>query len=138
MLDVCPGWGGGKLNATSILLESLSEEESLRLVDNLDTGALGEPTRGGDEGFPHGHGRHHEIGRAPAQSLRDLVGDGLLALVLVRIARGAAVEEEPFLREPVPQRDEVVVHALVDDEVRGGGGHVEHLGHRGPLVAEDE
>jgi class 3 adenylate cyclase/tetratricopeptide (TPR) repeat protein len=46
LLDVRPGWGGGKLNATSILLESLSEEETLRLVDNLDNGALGEPTRG--------------------------------------------------------------------------------------------
>ena len=26
LLDVRPGWGGGKLNATSILLEPLSEE----------------------------------------------------------------------------------------------------------------
>src|SRR5207248_742668 len=35
LLDVRPGWGGGKVNATSILLEPLSAEESARLVDNL-------------------------------------------------------------------------------------------------------
>jgi len=46
LLDVRPGWGGGKLNATSILLEPLSEEESTRLVDNLASGALGESARG--------------------------------------------------------------------------------------------
>ncbi|MGY1701829.1 AAA family ATPase [Geodermatophilus sp. SYSU D00766] len=35
LLDVRPGWGGGKLNATSILLEPLSEVESATLVGNL-------------------------------------------------------------------------------------------------------
>jgi tetratricopeptide (TPR) repeat protein len=35
LLDVRPQWGGGKLNATSVLLEPLSESESLQLVDNL-------------------------------------------------------------------------------------------------------
>jgi hypothetical protein len=35
LLDVRPGWGGGKLNATSILLEPLDEGASSRLVDNL-------------------------------------------------------------------------------------------------------
>jgi class 3 adenylate cyclase/tetratricopeptide (TPR) repeat protein len=35
LLDVRPGWGGGKLNATSILLEPLDGEDASRLVDNL-------------------------------------------------------------------------------------------------------
>jgi class 3 adenylate cyclase len=35
LLDARPGWGGGKLNATTTLLEPLSDEESDALVDNL-------------------------------------------------------------------------------------------------------
>jgi tetratricopeptide (TPR) repeat protein len=35
LLDVRPGWGGGKLNATSILLEPLADEESRTLADGL-------------------------------------------------------------------------------------------------------
>ncbi|MFD2093625.1 ATP-binding protein [Blastococcus deserti] len=35
LLDVRPGWGGGKLNATSILLEPLTPVESATLVGNL-------------------------------------------------------------------------------------------------------
>jgi class 3 adenylate cyclase/predicted negative regulator of RcsB-dependent stress response len=35
LLDVRPGWGGGKMNATSILLEPLDGDSSSRLVDNL-------------------------------------------------------------------------------------------------------
>jgi len=34
-LDDRPGWGGGKFNATSVLLEPLSDEDSAELVDNL-------------------------------------------------------------------------------------------------------
>jgi class 3 adenylate cyclase/tetratricopeptide (TPR) repeat protein len=40
LLDQRPGWGGGKVNATSILLEALSLEETEELVANL----LGEAT----------------------------------------------------------------------------------------------
>jgi class 3 adenylate cyclase len=35
LLDVRPGWGGGKLNATSILLEPLPAEEAALLADTL-------------------------------------------------------------------------------------------------------
>jgi class 3 adenylate cyclase/tetratricopeptide (TPR) repeat protein len=35
LLDVRPGWGGGKLNATTMLLEALTTTESAQLVDNL-------------------------------------------------------------------------------------------------------
>jgi class 3 adenylate cyclase/predicted negative regulator of RcsB-dependent stress response len=35
LLDLRSGWGGGKLNATTILLEPLAADEVSRLVDNL-------------------------------------------------------------------------------------------------------
>jgi predicted ATPase/class 3 adenylate cyclase len=35
LLDTNPGWGGGKFNATSVLLEPLDERQSLELLDNL-------------------------------------------------------------------------------------------------------
>jgi class 3 adenylate cyclase/tetratricopeptide (TPR) repeat protein len=35
LLDKRPGWGGGKLNATSILLEPLGDEECATLIENL-------------------------------------------------------------------------------------------------------
>jgi class 3 adenylate cyclase len=35
LLDARPGWGGGKLNATTMLLEALSADEAAQLVDNL-------------------------------------------------------------------------------------------------------
>jgi class 3 adenylate cyclase/tetratricopeptide (TPR) repeat protein len=38
LLDLRPGWGGGKLNATTILLEPLSADDSERLVDELAAG----------------------------------------------------------------------------------------------------
>ena len=39
LLDDRPGWSGGKLNATSILLEPLSEEAAETLMENLLTGS---------------------------------------------------------------------------------------------------
>ncbi len=35
LLDERPGWGGGKFNATSVLLERLSEDDSAELIANL-------------------------------------------------------------------------------------------------------
>jgi class 3 adenylate cyclase/tetratricopeptide (TPR) repeat protein len=35
LLDVRPGWGGGKLNAATVSLEPLSEEQSAALIANL-------------------------------------------------------------------------------------------------------
>jgi len=45
LLDVRTGWAGGKLNATSILLEPLSEAESVELIKSLAGVALDESTR---------------------------------------------------------------------------------------------
>ena len=38
LLDIRPGWSGGKLNATSVLLEPLSDGESALLVEQLGGG----------------------------------------------------------------------------------------------------
>jgi class 3 adenylate cyclase len=35
LLDTRPGWGGGKINATSVLLEPLGEAEAITLADTL-------------------------------------------------------------------------------------------------------
>jgi class 3 adenylate cyclase/tetratricopeptide (TPR) repeat protein len=56
-LDERPGWGGGKMNATSFLLEPLPEEETERLAQELlaDTGAgrsLVERVAAASEGNP--------------------------------------------------------------------------------------
>jgi predicted ATPase/DNA-binding SARP family transcriptional activator/class 3 adenylate cyclase len=45
LLDARPGWGGGKLNATSILLEPLGGAECSQLVDHLLAGPGAEPVR---------------------------------------------------------------------------------------------
>jgi DNA-binding SARP family transcriptional activator/class 3 adenylate cyclase len=47
LLDVRPGWGGGKLNATATLLEPLSDEECALLIENLvgRAGLIGEVER---------------------------------------------------------------------------------------------
>jgi class 3 adenylate cyclase/tetratricopeptide (TPR) repeat protein len=42
LLDGRPGWGGGKLNSTTIMLEALTEEESATLVDSLIAVGLAE------------------------------------------------------------------------------------------------
>ena len=40
LLDQRPGWAGGKLNATSILLEPLTPQETEKLIENLLDGGL--------------------------------------------------------------------------------------------------
>jgi tetratricopeptide (TPR) repeat protein len=43
LLDVRPGWGGGKLNATSLLLEPLAPDDCAVLMDHLGTDAALDP-----------------------------------------------------------------------------------------------
>jgi len=57
LLDVRPAWGGGKLNATTISLEPLSEDESIELIANLVEAAevpseVGERVASAAEGNP--------------------------------------------------------------------------------------
>jgi class 3 adenylate cyclase/tetratricopeptide (TPR) repeat protein len=79
LLDRRPGWGGGKLNATTVLLESLSIEETDRLLESLG-GAddqLRAKIREAAEGNP-------------------LFVEEMLALV--REARGGAIEVPPTIQ----------------------------------------
>jgi tetratricopeptide (TPR) repeat protein len=54
LLDKRSGWGGGKLNATTVLLEPLSADETDALLDALggDAGDLRDPIREAAEGNP--------------------------------------------------------------------------------------
>jgi class 3 adenylate cyclase/tetratricopeptide (TPR) repeat protein len=45
LLDAQPRWGGGKLNATSLLLEPLGDEDCDRLIDTLAADAIDDETR---------------------------------------------------------------------------------------------
>jgi tetratricopeptide (TPR) repeat protein len=45
LLDAQPGWGGGKLNSTSLLLEPLGAEDCDRLIDTLAVDAIDDETR---------------------------------------------------------------------------------------------
>ena len=45
LLDSRPAWGGGKLNATNVLLEPLGPEESVELIESL-TGGIDDELRG--------------------------------------------------------------------------------------------
>jgi class 3 adenylate cyclase/tetratricopeptide (TPR) repeat protein len=54
LLDSRPGWAGGKLNASTVLLESLSPEETDRLIESLAAprGQLRERIRAAADGNP--------------------------------------------------------------------------------------
>jgi len=135
LLDHRPGWGGGKLNATTMLLEALTEAESGQLVDNLllarlDTG-MRERIATAAEGNPL------FVEEMLAMVTEDVNGDldtipptiqALLAARLDRLAPDertvvecAAVEGQEFSREavselvPEPLRDRLqdTLRALV-------------------------
>ena len=56
LLELRPAWGGGYVNASSVLIEPLAREEAARLIDGLADGSLDEDTRqtiiGAAEGNP--------------------------------------------------------------------------------------
>jgi class 3 adenylate cyclase/tetratricopeptide (TPR) repeat protein len=117
LLDVRPGWGGGKLNATSLLLEPLGAEECAELMDRLVTDApldaeLREQITVASAGNPlfveemlamvrdHGDG---EVAVPPTiQALLQARIDSLDGDVRVVMERGA-VEGEVFHRGAVAQ-----------------------------------
>ena len=80
LLDRRPGWGGGKLNAASLLLEPLAPAEAGELVDQLAGGSLeprmrepGTDSRGREPAVPGGDARAagrvgHRVSTAPAMS----------------------------------------------------------------------
>ena len=74
LLEIRPGWGGGKMNATSILLEPLAGDEAGALLDNLLGGAdlpgdrpRADPRGGrGQPAVRRGDARHADRRRAAA------------------------------------------------------------------------
>jgi len=111
LLDARPGWSGGKLNATSVLLEPLSEEESERLVSNL----------AGAEGLSEATRRRI----VAAAEGNPLFVEEMLALVLEAGAPEAEVEVPPTIQAllaarldqlPADERDVIELAAVEGKE----------------------
>ncbi len=111
LLDGRPGWGGGKLNATSLLLEPLGETDRELLIDNLLGGAsLDEATReriaDASDGIP-------------------LFVEEMLAMVRERGAGEGAIDVPPTIHALLQARLDaladherlVVGHAAIEGEV---------------------
>jgi predicted ATPase/class 3 adenylate cyclase/DNA-binding winged helix-turn-helix (wHTH) protein len=99
LLDARPGWSGGKLNATSILLEPLATGESSQLIANLLSRAAVPPALGtriadATEGNP----------LFAEELLGELIDDGLL-----RPEENRWVAAEQLVDLPVPP----TIHALL-------------------------
>jgi class 3 adenylate cyclase/tetratricopeptide (TPR) repeat protein len=131
LLDARPDWGGGKLNATSLLLEPLGADECAMLMDRLGTGApldtqLRERITSASAGNPlyveemlamvREHGGDGEIAVPPTiHALLQARIDSLDGDVRVVMERGA-VEGEVFHRgavavlSPEPVRGDVESH----------------------------
>ena len=129
LLDARPGWGGGKLNATSLLLEPLGAEECEELRERLDAridDALRERIKTASAGNPlyveemlamvREHGGEGEISVPPTiHALLQARIDSLDGDVRVVMERGS-VEGEIFHRgtvaelSPPPVRDGVETH----------------------------
>jgi len=128
LLDIRPGWGGGKLNATTVLLEPLSTHESAELLealeDTLDPGTRERilATAGGNPLFVEemlalaregGDIRVPSTIQALLQARLDQLGVGERSVV----ERGS-VEGEIFHRGAVreltqePQREETETHLV--------------------------
>jgi class 3 adenylate cyclase/tetratricopeptide (TPR) repeat protein len=134
LLDQRPAWGGGKPNATSLLLEPLREEEALALIDNLaGSSALAPPVRERILRAAEGNPLFVEemllmIGAAGAETID--VPPTIHALLQARLDRlpdeersvieRGAVEGEVFHRSPVAE--------LAPERVRVGlDGHLTKL-----------
>jgi DNA-binding SARP family transcriptional activator/tetratricopeptide (TPR) repeat protein len=104
LLDVRPSWGGGKLNATSILLEPLSDHECTQLVANLVGEAeLAEEVRGRIAGAADGNPLFVE------EMLSMLIDEGLL----VR-ENGFWAASGDLTKIPVPPTIQALLAARLD------------------------
>jgi class 3 adenylate cyclase/tetratricopeptide (TPR) repeat protein len=104
LLDVRPGWGGGKMNATSILLEPLGSEQCVELIDNL-LGAEGLPTPARSRILEAAEGNPLFV----EEMLGMLIDDGLL-----RRDDGRWVASEEIARVAVPPTIQLLLAARLD------------------------
>ena len=133
LLELQPSWGGGKANATSLLLEPLAEEEASSLIDNLLGGhELSDATRTRILEASQGNPLFVE---EMLLMLRESGGDGqvevpptIQALLQARIDRLAApersviergsVEGEVFHRLPVAELASQQVRSDLDGHLK--------------------
>jgi class 3 adenylate cyclase/tetratricopeptide (TPR) repeat protein len=104
LLDQRSGWGGGKLNATSILLEPLSDQECGLLIENL-LGPTGLPTEAQARIAQAAEGNPLFV----EEMLGMLVDDGLL-----RRHNGGWVAEEGLTEVAVPPTIQALLAARLD------------------------
>jgi class 3 adenylate cyclase/tetratricopeptide (TPR) repeat protein len=114
LLDHRPAWGGGKLNATTLLLETLTEAESEQLVDNLLLASLDTDLRERIASAAEGNPLYLEEMLAMVTENQDgdiAVPPTIQALLAARLDRlepeertvveCAAIEGQEFLRDTV-------------------------------------
>jgi class 3 adenylate cyclase/tetratricopeptide (TPR) repeat protein len=104
LLDLRPGWAGGKLNATSILLEPLGDAQSGELIDNL-LGSEGLPARARSRILEAAEGNPLFV----EEMLAMLVDDGLL-----RDEDGQWVASDEVARVAVPPTIQLLLAARLD------------------------
>jgi DNA-binding SARP family transcriptional activator/class 3 adenylate cyclase len=104
LLDIRRGWGGGKVNATSVLLEPLSDDECERLIENLVGGTnLAEQVAGRITEAAEGNPLFVE------EMLSMLIDDGLL----VR-SKGHWAATAQLASAPVPPTIQALLAARLD------------------------
>jgi DNA-binding SARP family transcriptional activator/class 3 adenylate cyclase len=104
LLDIRRGWGGGKVNATSVLLEPLSDNECERLIENLVGGTnLAEQVAGRITEAAEGNPLFVE------EMLSMLIDDGLL----VR-SKGHWAATAQLASAPVPPTIQALLAARLD------------------------
>jgi class 3 adenylate cyclase/tetratricopeptide (TPR) repeat protein len=119
LLDERPGWGGGKFNATSVLLERLSDDESAQLVQNLlGQARLSEEVRVRVTEAAEGNPLFAE------EMLRMLIDDGLL-----RRSNGDWVPTGDLEAVSVPP----TIHALLSARLDRLGSHERAVIERGSV-----
>jgi class 3 adenylate cyclase/tetratricopeptide (TPR) repeat protein len=104
LLDLRPGWSGGKLNATSILLEPLGADQCAELMDNL-LGAEGLPATARGRILEAAEGNPLFV----EEMLAMLVDDGLL-----RREDGRWLASEEVERVAVPPTIQLLLAARLD------------------------
>ena len=93
LLDIRPGWGGGRLRATAIELEPLSPAESEELIDALVDDELAAPLRSVLLGKTEGNPLFVEetirmlVEQAPDETAAERIPDTIQALIAARIDR---------------------------------------------------
>jgi predicted ATPase/class 3 adenylate cyclase len=105
LLDLRPGWGGGKMNATSILLEPLGPEDATTLIDNLLGEAEGLPSQARTRILEAAEGNPLFV----EEMLGMLVDDGLLTR-----EDGRWVASEEVERIAIPPTIQLLLAARLD------------------------